>query len=236
MLEPYSDSAALYDRMYAWKDYRAEAETVRRMIPDGARTLLEVACGTGGHLVHFAEWFDACGVDLSPDMLAVARGKLPATPLHVADMRTLALGRTFDVVACLFSSIGYVRSVEELNAAIAAMAAHVAPGGILIVEPWFTPAQWKTGTIHGKLLVDEPDLKVARLVVSSTRDRFAVTPMHHLVARPSGVTHFVETHELFLATDDEYRAAFVAAGLDVRHDPEALGRGMWIGRLTADRR
>ena len=225
---PYSESAALYDRIYAFKDYRAEAEAVRRLAPD-ARSLLEVGCGTGGHLVHFAEWFESEGVDLSADMIAVARGKLPATPLHVADMRTLALGRRFDVVTCLFSSIGYVRSVDELNAAIAAMAAHVAPGGSLIVEPWFTADQWKTGTIHGSMMVDDPDLKVARLVVSSTRERFAVTPMHHLVARPSGVTHFVETHELFLATTDEYRNAFTAAGLDVRHD-DALPRGAWVGR------
>jgi hypothetical protein len=124
-----------------------------------------------------------------------------------------------------------VRSIAELNAAIAAMAGHLNAGGVLIVEPWITPDAWRPGTIHGSLVVDEPDLKVSRMVVSATRDRFAVTPMHHLVARPSGVTHFVETHELLLATADEYREAFVAAGLEVRYEPEILVRGAWIGRL-----
>lgn len=229
MATPYSESAAFYDRIYASKDYRAEAEAIRALAPDGARTLLEVACGTGRHLAVLAEWFEVEGVDSSPDMLAVARARLPDTPLHVADMRSLALGRRFDVVTCLFSSIGYVRSVDELSAAIAAMTSHLTDRGTLIVEPWFTPDAWRTGSVHGSLIVDDADLKVARLVVSSTRDRFAVTPMHHLVARASGVTHFVETHELFLATADEYRAAFTAAGLATRFEADKLMRGAWIG-------
>ena len=230
MPAPYTESAALYDRIYATKDYRTEAATIRALAPPGARTLLEVACGTGHHLALLAEWFEVEGVDASPDMLAVARARLPTTPLAVADMRTLALGRRFDVVTCLFSSIGYVRSIEELDAAIAAMAAHLTDDGVLIVEPWFTPDVWRTGSVHGSLVVDEPDLKVARFVISSTRDRFAVTPMHHMVARPSGVTSFVETHELLLATADEYRAAFLAAGLDVRFEADKLMRGAWIGQ------
>ena len=230
---PYNDAAELYDRMYSKKDYAGEAAAIRAFVArehPGARTLLDVGCGTGSHLAHFAAWYAVEGVDGSPAMLAVARAKLPSVPLHEGDMRKLALGRTFDVVTSLFSSIGYVRSIAELHAAAASLAAHVAPGGLLVVEPWFTPDQWRTQTLHA-LFIDDPDLKIARLVRSETRDRFAVTPMHHLVARPSGVTHFVETHEIFLATADEYRAAFEAAGLATSFEPDFLVRGAWIGRL-----
>jgi hypothetical protein len=128
-----------------------------------------------------------------------------------------------------------VRSTDELDAAIACMARHLAPDGLLVVEPWFTPEQWKPGTkVHGGLHVDRDDLKIARLTVAETRGRFAVTPMHHLVATLQGIDYFVETHELFLAEAHEYRTAFERAGLQrVCHVPDVLVRGAWIGARPA---
>jgi ubiquinone/menaquinone biosynthesis C-methylase UbiE len=231
---PYERSAALYDLIYGDKAYAEEAEAVRAIVErerPAARTLLEVGCGTGGHLVFLREHFECEGVDLTPGMLERAREKLPGVPLHLGDMRSFALPRTFDAITSLFSAIGYVRSLEELDAAIACMARHLAPGGVLIVEPWFTPEQWRPGSnVYGKLHVDRDDMKLARFVVSERRGRFAVTPMHHLVATLEGVEHFVETHELFLAETHEYSAAFEKAGLSrVRHEPDVLVRGAWIG-------
>ena len=75
----------LYDLFYDWKDYRAEAEKVRELVaarnPD-ARTLLDVACGTGSHLVHLRDWFAVEGLDINAELLKVAAGRLPA---HHAD-------------------------------------------------------------------------------------------------------------------------------------------------------
>jgi SAM-dependent methyltransferase len=237
MSSAYQRSAALYDAMYGDKPFVEETAAIKgivaRMRP-GARTLLDVGCGTGGHLAHAREWISVEGLDVSEPMLEVARRKLPDVPLHHGDMRSFALDRRFDVVTSLFSAIGYVRSTDELDAAIAAMARHLEPAGLLAVEPWFTPAQWKPATkVHGGMLVDRDDIKVARLVVSETRGRFAVTPMHHLVATLGGVEHFVETHELFLAEPEEMQRAFAAAGLvDVQFVPGVLVRGLWLGRRT----
>jgi SAM-dependent methyltransferase len=231
---PYERSAAIYDLLYGDKAYREEADTLRALLDQeraGTRTLLEVGCGTGGHLVFLREHFACEGIDLSAAMLEHARAKLPDVPLHVADMRDFDLGRRFGVVASLFSGIGYVRSTAELDAAIACMARHLEPGGVLVVEPWFTPQQWKPGgRVRGGMHVDRDDIKIVRVSITQTRGRFAVTPMHHLVATLDGVEHFVETHELFLAEAHEYRAAFEAAGLErVRHEPGVFVRGAWIG-------
>ena len=59
-------------------------------------------------------------------------------------MTDFDLATTYDAVTCLFSAIGYVRTVDRMNRAVACMARHVKPGGVLIVEPWITPDEVET--------------------------------------------------------------------------------------------
>src|SRR3981081_319834 len=62
-----------------------------------------------------------------------------------ADLTDFDLGRTYDVVTCLFSAIAIVRTYARLELAIKSLVRHVRPGGVLIVEPWFAPDQWRPG-------------------------------------------------------------------------------------------
>jgi len=79
----YRDSPAAYDVLHAarGKDYGREAaivaERIRRHRP-AARSVLDVACGTGLHLAAFADQgFQVEGLDLSEAMIAVARDRMP---------------------------------------------------------------------------------------------------------------------------------------------------------------
>lgn len=230
LLESYG---GLYDLVYGGKDYAAETGKLRGLIDGrapGAETLLDVACGTGQHLCHLRRHYEVEGLELSEAQLQVARERNPDCVLHLGDMLTFDLGRRFDVVTCLFSSIGYMRSVDELNQAVANMARHVEPGGLLVVEPWLTPESWLPGTLWSDY-VDEPDLKVARISVSEVEGRLAVIQFHILVARVAEVNYFQERHELTLFSEDEYQATFRNAGLDVNFDSEGLiGRGLYVGQ------
>ena len=107
------------------------------------------------------------------------------------------------------------------------MARHLEPGGVLIVEPWLSPDEWIVGKPH-LLVVDQPELKVARVNTSARDGILSVVEFHYLVGTPEGVEHFTELHELALFTHEAYVAAFEAAGLRVEHDPEGLmGRGLY---------
>jgi hypothetical protein len=144
-------------------------------------------------------------------------------------MRTFDLGRQFDAVTCLFSSIGFALDLETLVAAVGRMAAHVAPGGVLLVEPWITPERWMPGRPH-LLTAEREGLVFARVTHTDRDGRISTTDMHYLVGTSDGVESFRELHELGLFSEDEMRAAFESAGLAVDHDPEGLiGRGLWIG-------
>jgi SAM-dependent methyltransferase len=225
----FSRSARLYDAIYSFKDYPAEAERLHELVETrvpAARTLLDVACGTGAHLAELRRWYEVEGVDLDPGLLEVARERLPGVPLHEGDMVDFDLGREFDVVTCLFSSIGYVRTRDGLMRATASLSRHVAPSGVLVVEPWLEPGVWEAGRI-GSVFVDEPDLKVARMNVGGSAEAME---MHYLVGTPDHVEHFTERHELGVFSREEHIEAFRTAGLTVEHDPDGLmSRGLYIG-------
>jgi ubiquinone/menaquinone biosynthesis C-methylase UbiE len=228
----YSSTAHLYDALYSFKDYAGEAEEIYGLIRERrpeARTLLEVAAGTGRFLAQFRRWYEVEGTDIEAAMLAVARERLPDVALHEADMTDFDLGRKFDAVACLFSSIGYAKTEERMRAALEAMARHLEAGGVVVVDPWFGPDAWIDGHVAA-LFVDEPQLKIARINNAAREGDVSVMDMHHLVGTPAGVEHVVARHELGLFSVEQYEGAFRAAGLDVEHFPEALnGRGRYVG-------
>jgi ubiquinone/menaquinone biosynthesis C-methylase UbiE len=232
-MDIYNRSAAIYDAIYSSKNYEAETETLKGLIAhyqtNTGKTLLDVACGTGRHLVYLRTDYALTGVDLSTDMLAAARAKLPDVPFHQGDMLTFDLGRQFDVVLCLFSSIGYMKTLETMRGAVANMARHVAPGGVLMVEPWLTPDDYQPGRF-GARYVDLPSLKMARIHLSKVEGDVSVMDMHYLIATSNGVEYYVERHELGMYTQAQYMAAFQDAGLDAHHKMPGLdGRGLYVG-------
>jgi len=191
--------------------------------------LLEVACGTGNYLEFLKEKFDVSGFDLSRGQIAAAKEKLPSTELFVADMADFDTGRQYDAVICLFSSIAYMRTKKKLEKAIANMAKHTKPGGVVIVEPWLKPEKFITGHVSMETN-SNGNMSVARMGVSSKRGNISVLDMHFMVSSGEGVEHFVETHEVAMYSDDDFADAFHGAGLELELDPKGLiGRGLYIG-------
>jgi len=229
----FRKSARIYDAVYASKDYPAEAARVHALIQErlpGASSLLDVACGTGKHLEQFRRWYEVAGLDLDERLIEIARERLGGVPLHVADMTTFDLGSRFDAVTCLFSAIGYARTVEGLTRAVATMARHLTPNGVLVLEPWLAPDAWVVGRPH-LLTVDQHDLKIARMTISGREGRLAIIDFTYLVGTTAGVEQFSERHEMALFSDNEYRDAFTAAELAVEHDEDGLiGRGLYLGQ------
>ena len=229
-----ADTVKFYDEIYSrMKNYEEEASTVREWIQKirpHAKTLLDVACGTAEHAKYLKKNYIIDGLDLGADFLEIAKAKNPECSYHQGDMKDFQLNKKFDVIISLFSSIGYVQTYENLVKALKCFSTHLAPNGLIVVEPWLTPDVWTAGRLK-MITIDEPDLKVCRTNVNETRNGMSYFQWHFLIAKapPFGVKYFTEEHTLGLFSVDQMKAAFSEAGLKVQHDEKGIfGRGLYL--------
>jgi SAM-dependent methyltransferase len=228
-------SAKYYDALYRalGKDYVQESARITGLLDQygvarGA-AVLDAACGTGAHLVHLKGTYACEGLDIERSMLTIAAARVPEVALHQADIISFNLSKKFDAIVCLFSSIGYVPNVVRLNQTLQTFARHLNPGGVVIIEPWYTPEQWVDGHLNA-LYVDESDLKVARMNVSRRDQNVSIINFHYMVGSSDGIRTFSEPHRLTLFTRAEYEAAFRSAGFTVQFEEQGLtDRGLYIG-------
>lgn len=231
------DFAEVYDAIYhVHKDYAAEAAGIRDVAlarSPHASSLLDLACGTGTHLAHLRETFDVVGVDLSESMVRIAREKLTGVPVHHADMRTVDVGRRFDVVSSMYASIGYLGGLDDLRAAAATMARHLTDKGVLVVEPWVLAERWDGGRLaHATFVNADRGLTVSRMGVWHTVDGRSVCDMQYLVSDGERVRHFTDHQSLALWTEAEYLGAFAEAGITAELVEGDDGRTLFVGGLA----
>ncbi len=238
----YTDLAQYYDLIYLDKDYPGEAVRLHSLlaaegVADGAR-VLETACGTGRYLAQLAGWYRMTGLDRSEAMLTVARLRVADVPLLTGDLTRFTVDRPYDAVLCLFSSIGYLTTGDALDRAVRRMAAALAPGGVLVIEPWITPDDWKGGR-PAMQTYESDDLKLCRTCIARRDGDMALIDFHWLIARAGrGVEHRVDPHVLWMCTRERMIDALTAAGLEARFEPEGLmsdHRGLYVARKPADR-
>jgi ubiquinone/menaquinone biosynthesis C-methylase UbiE len=234
-LHQFHALARYYDAINDFKDYRTEVQRLeaiaRQFGRSQATTWLDVACGTGRHLEFLRRRYLVTGVDGSREMLRVARRRLPEDRLVLGDMRTFHLNRRFDVVSCLFSAIGHLRTLTDVRRAFANFARHTNPGGVVIVEPWILRSAFRPGTVHLRTY-ESTSLVVARLASSARRGNRSKIHYHFLIGESgSGIRHFEETDEGLLFSPQELLQLIRGAGLRPRFLPRGLmpGRGLLIG-------
>lgn len=218
------DHAELYDVVFRsrGKAWEAEAERITEMIrsrrPD-AGALLDVGCGTGVHLQTFGKLFDHVeGVEPADAMREIAVDRLGPASVHPGDMRELALDRRYDAVTCLGFAIAYMPGTGDLDTAVARMAGHLTPGGVLVVEPWWTPEKFIDGYVGGHM-VHEDGRIISRVTHSVRRDGATHMRIHFVVADATGIRQFHEDERNTLFTAGEYEAAFDRAGCTVERVP-----------------
>ena len=237
---PFAPTAHIYDVVYSHLDYEGHAaivEDVIRTRRPGAGSLLDVACGTGRHLEIFDRSFEyTAGVDIDQGMLAVAAKRVPGVDLHEADFTDFDIGRRFEAVTCLFSSIGYTVTVTNLHRAVASMARHLEPAGVLVIEPWLQPHLLIEGNRLWPDVSEVPGttaMRTTRWLNRETAVDEGISKMEfaYLVTTEQGSEMHLESHVMGLFTPEQYVDSLEAGGLAAEFlEPGThLGRGLAVG-------
>jgi SAM-dependent methyltransferase len=118
------------------EEYTEDTESFIRIIKDNIKikpkTLLHIGCGAGGNDYAFKKHFTVTGIDISKDMLEIAKKLNPEIIYYQEDMQTFKLNQYFDAIA-IPDSIGYMVTVKDLKRVISSSYKHLKPGGLLLI-------------------------------------------------------------------------------------------------------
>lgn len=216
-----------YDSMYRAKDYAAECDLLEGVwSQSGAAvsSVLDLGCGTGGHSLELTgRGYEVTGVDVSPEMVAIAERKKAAAGAArldyvVSDVAGLALARRFDAAIMMFNVIGYLVEREQRAAAMAAVREHLRPGALFVFDYW-----------HGPAVLASPPVETFREIPIEGGELLrAASTEFHPEQRLCDVTMRVwriegdrvagrtsESHRVRFYDEEELRELLAGAGLDL---------------------
>src|SRR6266496_2433642 len=131
----YDVIARFYDAFV--DDPGKKAKWLKRLIQKhhpSAKSVLELACGSGSILKHLSKDYQVTGLDNSAGMLAIAREKLPQTTFIEADMTDFNINTKFDAVICVYDSINHLLGFSQWKSMFATAAKHLNPSGLFIFD------------------------------------------------------------------------------------------------------
>lgn len=211
----FAQIAAYYDSMYVNEErYRDEVEQAAAIIKKynpTAKTLLDIACGTGAQAKYFAEHYDVTGLDISAEMLEYAKAKAPAATFVIADMCDFSLDTHFDAVVNLYGSIGFAPSYDAMKTSLCKCCDHMNDGGVLILTPWSTKETFEEGLV-AKSRREERDGFCRMESIRRFTNNKVQGEMHHLVSVDLDITYHKTVFEISLFSEDEYLTAIKDSG------------------------
>ena len=229
----FNEYARYYDLFYRDKDYTGETDYVHNLIQThspGAKTILNLGCGSGRH-DHFLvdKGYAVTGVDLSEEMLAAARDAVTgngALEYVQGDVRTVRLGKTYDVVVSLFHVMSYQVANPDLMAAFATVHSHLNPGGIFIFDCWYGPGVLTDRPVVRVKDLEDENIAVTRIAQPIMHPNENVVDVNYRVflrdKASGGVREIRETHRMRYLFAPEVQQMLAASGFELHTSEEWL--------------
>ncbi len=213
----YRKFARYYDRLYEKIDLHKEVDFIKWAVKDHKTStgnkLLDMACGTGRHAQLLKDSFEVLGVDVNPEMLKIAREKLPDINFIQGNMKELDLEEKFDVVICMFSAMNYNTTLEEFKRTLKNFYTHLNEGGVLIFDYGINQENWIEGLVSVDTVVED-DLKLARICQSQLEDGIFQANFVFLIKEDGKLDFDIDEHKLGVLGIEEVVESMAEAGFE----------------------
>ncbi|MCA9243316.1 MAG: class I SAM-dependent methyltransferase [Phycisphaerales bacterium] len=233
----YTEFAKYWTLVSAPEDYAQEAEhwinAVRSRLGPGRHRALELGVGGGNNMSHMTREFEFVAADASADMIEQARSLNPEVELHVGDMRTIRLGKTFDAVL-IHDAISYMLTEDDLRAVFATARAHLRSGGVLVTAPdWYRETFRDSDTSASTRRINDVELTMFEYSYDTDPTDTTYDTIMWLLIRKAGGSPQVERdhHRLGLFPLATWEGLMVEAGFGFgkdRYDVHEDGREAYL--------
>ncbi len=226
----YGDLAEWFPLLTAPADYAEEAEVYRALLTAVAQfpvaSVLELGSGGGSNASHLKKHFQLTLVDKSPGMLKVSRHLNPECEHHLADMRTVRLGKQFDAVF-IHDAICYMVTEEDLRAAVRTAFEHCRPGGAALFVPDHLKETFEPGTSHGGHDEDGRGMRYLEWTRDPDPDDMTyITDFAYLLRDDAaGTSVLYDRHLCGLFSRDQWMRILQEVGFEARYEEATLSGG-----------
>ncbi len=236
MQKMYDDLANWWPLLSPPEDYADEAAFFWQVLSNvglpPSPTLLELGCGGGSNAFYLKKRFAQVTLsDLSSQMLAVSRALNPDCEHIEGDMRSLRLGRVFDVVF-IHDAIDYMTTSADLEQAMETASVHCKVGGVVLLVPDHVRENFAPSTEHGGTDGDHRALRYLEWTYDpddadttcTTDFVYVLREGHH----PVRIEY--EQHINGLFPRDEWLRLLRATGFEPETVQDPFGRELFVAR------
>ena len=230
----YYDISKYYDLMYVNEEtYQTETDRVFSIVSQyktsAGNDLLDIACGTGAQAFYLQNQFNVTGIDISDEMLDIAKKKVKSAAFMKADMFNFNLEKQFDVIVSLYGAIGHAKTINDLFSAMKCVHKHLKQGGIFVATPFNTKESYSDALVVRSKAFDLTGFCRMETVKRLCDDKLIIE-MHHLISTELDVKYHKYTQYISLFSEGEYVNSIQKAGLKIlkRLTPEEFRMGAFI--------
>lgn len=195
----YQEFAYLYDALMKNMDYEKwtdQIEAIFQRYGEKPETVVDLACGTGGITnILASRGYQTTGVDLSGDMLSIAREKARKSGLRIPyicqDITGLELHRPVDAMVCMCDGFNYILDGRDLKKALQRIYRYLNPGGILIFD---ISSHYKLSAVVGNHTMADPDEDISMIWLNQFDEETQILEMN--------LTFFVKEGSLYRRVEE----------------------------------